>query len=429
VTELAAGKFKSVETNVTSCVVSIDPFRVGGLILYSNSQPLENVQVDLTGSDFQTFYTNQTGHYLFQIDSPPNDATYTITPTKTDDPEGLNGIDVQDIASIRRHILQTELLSNPYQIIAADVNQSKSVSTLDLVLVQALILGINTSFPDDAQWTLVPSDFQFTNAQNPFPYPLNKTVTTSSPGNNNFVGIKYGDVNNSRDNTQSGRVQMADVIFETGYPLELGNEITFPVRVYGFKNISAYQFTMKWNTDELEYSGREDGNIAGSFGEQSAAKGIVTTLWDNTKGKSTNLEDGSTLFTLRFTKKTETAKITIEPAAKMQAMVFNSNLEKLNFVSQEGKEDLNNFEAGIYPNPFTNQVNIKLILPEAGKVALEIITIDGRKIKASVAEGNKGLNTFTWDGKSDAGNETKAGMFIMKIFYKNNVKVEKVVKY
>jgi hypothetical protein len=435
--EFVNSSYELVPVSASYGVLQINSsVKASGKVLYDNGEPVKNVTLDLVGinaSTKQTKATDSNGAYSYDVQISSNDLQngYYLVPSKTNDPDPLNGLDVQDIASMRRHILGTSVLGSPYRIIAADVNQSETVTTLDIVLTQALILGVNEKFPNERQWTFVDAVSAFANSQHPFPYPQKAQVMSTVPAslNVNFVGVKLGDVDHSRDNTQPGRVQMTDVIFETGYPMELGNEITVPVKVYGFKNISAYQFTLKWNADELEYIGREDEGMAGSFGEQSVGKGMLTTLWDHSNGKSTSLEDGSTLFTLRFTKKTETAKITIEPAAKMQAMVFNSNLEKLNFVSQEGKEDLNNFEAGIYPNPFSGQVNLKLTLPEAGPVAFEIMSIDGKKVKASVAECNKGLNTFTWDGKSDTGNETKAGIFIMKIFYNNNVKVQKVIKY
>jgi len=80
-----------------------------------------------------------------------------------------------------------------------------------------------------------------------------------------------------------------------------------------------------------------------------------------------------------------------------------------------------------YPNPFTmsSPLNIKLRLPEAGSVGVEIITVSGMKVKAILANCDAGINTLVWDGKDDGGNEVKSGLYLVKITDRNISKVTK----
>jgi hypothetical protein len=46
---------------------------------------------------------------------------------------------------INKHILGLEPLSSPYKMIAADANNSRSITTFDIVEMRKLILGIYTN--------------------------------------------------------------------------------------------------------------------------------------------------------------------------------------------------------------------------------------------------------------------------------------------
>ena len=76
-----------------------------------------------------------------------------------------NGVTLLDAVLINRHILGIVPFQNPYQWIAADVNNSGTITTFDIVQIQALILGkipnflASSSFPDGISWRYVPKFF------------------------------------------------------------------------------------------------------------------------------------------------------------------------------------------------------------------------------------------------------------------------------
>ncbi|MEZ4917493.1 MAG: hypothetical protein R2792_00180 [Saprospiraceae bacterium] len=70
---------------------------------------------------------------------------FEMYPYKNDDP--LNGVSTYDLVLISKSILGLEPLSQPWQQTAADINNSGSVTTFDIVEGRKLILGIYSEFP------------------------------------------------------------------------------------------------------------------------------------------------------------------------------------------------------------------------------------------------------------------------------------------
>jgi hypothetical protein len=51
-----------------------------------------------------------------------------------------DGVTTADILRIQKHILGQELIRDPYELIAADVDQSGHISARDISLIRQLIL-------------------------------------------------------------------------------------------------------------------------------------------------------------------------------------------------------------------------------------------------------------------------------------------------
>jgi hypothetical protein len=66
------------------------------------------------------------------------DSTIRVELLRNDDP--INGLTTSDVLKIKKHILGKQYFTNPYQYLAADVNQSKSISGSDMTEIRQLIL-------------------------------------------------------------------------------------------------------------------------------------------------------------------------------------------------------------------------------------------------------------------------------------------------
>ncbi|MDA9774180.1 HYR domain-containing protein, partial [Saprospiraceae bacterium] len=140
--------------------------------------------------------TEEDGHYDF-FDMPTG-GSYVINPAK--DIEHINGITTLDIILIQKHILGLETLDSPFKMIAADVNKSDNITGQDIILLRKLILGQNANFPGNTSWRFIDADHIFLDPYNPWITDLPESYNIDNLAGDmivNFTGVKVGDVNNS----------------------------------------------------------------------------------------------------------------------------------------------------------------------------------------------------------------------------------------
>jgi hypothetical protein len=109
----------------------------------------------------------------------------------------INGVSTLDLVLIQRHILGIQLFTDYRQLVAADVNSDGVLNDTDLTIIREIILGVRIAFPTEnvrfvhesfynnaqTDWTL----FQFY-----APFPLGNCNNPL-----NYYGVKMGDVNGS----------------------------------------------------------------------------------------------------------------------------------------------------------------------------------------------------------------------------------------
>ncbi len=175
------------------------PVTITGTVLTESSLPVPGVKVMLTGTSTDSVITAADGRFGFEVEAGGN---YTVTPSKNNDTIVANGVTAYDILLMRRHLLAIGALPSPYKIIAAaEVNAEGDtvITTQDIVHLRSLILGNSTALPGNRLWQFVSSDYIFTDTTHPFPFNKTRSYTNiiSNQSNQNFIGIKLGDVNGS----------------------------------------------------------------------------------------------------------------------------------------------------------------------------------------------------------------------------------------
>ncbi|MFN9917118.1 MAG: dockerin type I domain-containing protein, partial [Pirellulaceae bacterium] len=120
-----------------------------------------------------------------------------VAPQKDDNP--LNGVSTYDLVLIKDYI-DGNLPLSPYQMIAADANNSGTITTFDIVELRNLILGIYTELPNNTSWRFIPASYVFPQP-NPFKFPVPGSVSIGDIRNYKnggaFIGVKIGDINGS----------------------------------------------------------------------------------------------------------------------------------------------------------------------------------------------------------------------------------------
>ncbi|GAB4498400.1 MAG: hypothetical protein OHK0019_33660 [Saprospiraceae bacterium] len=349
-------------------------FSVAGDIKTETNDGVENVNVHLQSGIISLFdLTDAQGNFIFQH-AVPFGATDTVTPSLNSDP--LNGVSTFDLVLISKHILGLEALGSPYKMIAADANKSNSITTFDIVEFRKLILGIYNTLPNNKSWRFVPKEYVFPNPANPFQPPFPESIIRNNifadQLDDDFIGIKVGDVNNTviANDFQSTDDRTHKTLFFNvkNRAVQAGEEVI--VQFTAAEQVQGWQFTL--NTDDLKTlailpgAGMSEANFA---------------VFDD--AITTSVENEATTFSVKFlalkTGRLDemlsiSSRITraeaYEPNGKMTgvALRFDDGA-----TAQPGFELFQN-----QPNPFSDHTNIGFYLPENADATLTIFDETGR---------------------------------------------------
>ncbi|NOT36155.1 MAG: T9SS type A sorting domain-containing protein, partial [Saprospiraceae bacterium] len=361
--------------------------------------------------------------------------TYTVKPNRNDD--HINGVSTHDITVIQKHILGKTAITNPYLLLAADVNGNSSITSADIAEIRKLILGSISEFSKVQSWTFVPTAYQFADPANPWNAPRQSSVTFGNTPEVKavpFVAVKMGDVTeNARASNVGGtstrtRGQLNIELDEKN--LVAGETYRVSFKSSNFENVNGYQFTLKYDATALSFEGTEEGVLGtteANFGLTRTDKGIITTSWNGNAPVSFGTND--VLFTLVF-KATKSGRISqsfsITSDVTTAEAYVNTDLAKVNLGVRTDRGVVAGEVFELYqnePNPFAKQTTISYRLPEAGAVTLTIYDVTGKIIRVYNIGGQKGLNTYNVN-KSDIGT---SGVLYYQLDAANNTATKRMV--
>lgn len=385
---------------------------VAGTVRTVDSLPLPETKIMLEGGEtYHDQMTNEEGKFCFQNLGMFND--YTVAGERKE--EQLRGVSTLDLVLIQRHILEIEKLDNPYSLLAADVDASGKINTLDLVSLRKLILGTVDTFPDNRPWIFVKENQTYIDPENPWMENLAfqfENMDTSRQ-NTDFTGVKAGDVNHSysqdllsslteRRTAGQAEFHVEDVVL----PKDKVASVSF--RAKNYRNLVAQQFTLELNGD-VEYAGFEAVDLPLTT-EQIAqvkknGKTYITCAFHATDPVDT--EDGNILFNLLFRAKTDTrAGKTVSLNHDITpSMVYSSDYERkpvAMFFTSQRKPETALIKQNI-PNPFKEETTLEFILTARSPVQYTIYDGAGKMVYKGTAEGNPGLNSLSI-GQKELGN-------------------------
>ncbi|MEZ4961255.1 MAG: hypothetical protein R2830_15620 [Saprospiraceae bacterium] len=373
----------------------LDDYPISGFIKTPENEGIANVEV---AGQTGTSLTDANGFYLVYSQNLPA----TVAPYKNNDP--LNGVTTFDIVLLNKHILGVQPLNSPYKIIAADVNNSKTVTTFDAVLIRQLILNIIQSFPNNTSWRFVPAGYVFPNPGNPFDPPFPETMTASSsgnPANLNFTGIKTGDLNGSVvPNFSSGPV---DRNLAGPYPFSL-HDITyktgeiFTLPFYADKiPVLGWQFALAFEPDQAEFLQLVPGFVPKeNFNLQEVGKGGLRTSWNSL---TPFLPGDEPAFSLVFKARTD-GRVSDWLHLDEEALPDEAYSENLRFMNVQllfqakkpGREYTLLYPAR--PNPFDETTALPFYLPEKGLVTFTFSDVSGKVVLTKKAIYEKGVQSL-----------------------------------
>jgi len=392
-----------VQDNLMICLDgNITVAGISGAIMTEQSHMIENVGVSLVSPQMAN---NQTDMFLdgqFAFNNLPMHNDYQLNPEKDD--YYLNGVSTLDLVMMQRHILGIQNLDSPYKVIAADINASASVDGIDLVELRKLILGIYETLPQNYSWRFVDSDQVFNDDMNPFPYnEFREIYSISSDVNNaNFIGVKIGDVNNdalpdyqlASGNTENRNRETTVIRLEQDVT-ESGN-IRVQLVAEEDMMLAGAQFSLAFDSESLlavvpMKISLEDSNIAWNKAEDQ----VIRFSWND--AEQLEVHKGDVLMEFLF--KGDGAVSFVEDLPGFSE-VYTSSGSEIIVKSIDFQDDRSADAPGFYveqnkPNPFKDETLIGFHLPEAGLVSLSITNVDGKLIYNSEANYESGYNEIT----------------------------------
>ena len=394
----------SIQANNGSCGGDGTSLMIAGAVSRESTETVEEVQVTLhgEGQELENYYmTDLDGHYEFHNINPEEE--YEVSATRDDD--YLNGVSTLDIVLIQKHILGLSTFDSPYKVIAADANNSESVSATDLVALRKLILGLIDELPQNDSWRFVDASQEFDDVENPWPFAevINIAQLTDSDMDNDFVAIKIGDVN--LDAVPSSGFTSSEIRSNNVLTLELAdqtiqrNERTkIPVTASEFDNIYGFQMTLNYSTLSIGSIDIEGAKLNLTNDHIALHEGMISMSWNDSKPVSFTNDD--VLFYLIVEAKQEgTPSEWFEISSdKTKAEAYDADLHSMGIELNFRTAPLaNGFSFELLqnrPNPFTTETTVEFILPEAGPATLTIFDIAGKLIKEYRGEFIKGKNSI-----------------------------------
>lgn len=400
-------------TNANGCTVerpfSIDcTGMISGRIQNEEGASVQNVEVDATG--MTTLITDSNGEFIFEDLTPGGN--YTITPEK--DVDFTNGVSTFDLVLISQHILGVQALDSPYKIIAADANNSGTVTTLDLVELRSLILQIFNDFPNNTSWRFVDKDFVFPDQGNPFATTFPEVISYNSFNPNedltDFIAVKIGDVNCSAttNNLTGSLTRSFDgnlVLNVEDQKFEAGEVVDVTFKATDFEEMLGYQFTLEFDTDKLAFddftANKLQNCTADNFGYSMLDQGIITASWNTTSGVT--LKKNTELFTLSFTAKTagnlsDYLSISSQATTAEAYKANSGSAELMDVVIGYNNGNTTTVLEGAFelyqnqPNPFNTETKVGFNLPQNENATITVFDLSGKVIKQVNQEFAKGYN-------------------------------------
>ncbi|WP_367389226.1 hypothetical protein [Lewinella sp. LCG006] len=165
------------------------PFTVAGVIEASNGEAIGSMTIALLAADGSVLSTQSVdcdGQYTFS--GLESGVDYSLRLDK-ENSSAFNGVSTFDLVLISRHLLDVQPFSNPYSVVAADVDESGVISITDIMIAQSIVYAQVTSFPGQ--------NWFFFNEGNSLPATEFPITLTADLLDFNFIGVKKADVNNS----------------------------------------------------------------------------------------------------------------------------------------------------------------------------------------------------------------------------------------
>ncbi|MEL7162085.1 MAG: T9SS type A sorting domain-containing protein, partial [Bacteroidota bacterium] len=342
---------------------------------------------------------------------------YYVEPVRDGDPR--NGLSSFEIFLGQRWLLGYDVpqITDPLQIVAADMNCSQSFTNLDLMLMQRLLLNELDEVPGCNAWTFVPESHEFAadwNRNNIFPAPRRAEVVLESDTMVMFTGLKTGDLLFDADPGRSTATLSLTVAVPEGIRTGEVRELT--VRLPEERSLVSFQGVLRVapGLELLSVTTADLPTLA--TGESHLSRGKIALSWFSETGQSRALPAGAGIVSL-------TVRATTNLSAAANLLAFADRDARVANVAYDG--DLRRLTPRVEttlsttptfrllpatPNPADEFADVRFELPAAASVELTVFDGLGRLVITRRQELAAGPSRFRLDLRSLA-----AGVYTYRV--------------
>lgn len=305
----------------------------------------------------------------------------------------LNGVDIGDKLAIQQHLVGLNTINDPYAQIAMDINRDNSISTFDAVIISQALLNNPLAFNYfNISWRFVPKNFVLSLPPWGFPEQIDLIGVTGNQTDQDFYGVKIGDVVATFANPANFGAGMKPLVWRVqDHMLEAGQMLEVSFNADYLENLAACQFALQFDPQYLALESVEPLTAlpmsTDNFGLFQVQQGKVRTIWSQPQGLE--LPAGSEVFRLRF-KALESGVLLSTvlglDETVLPGLAYNRNLEHApvqmyydaSTATGTPANAVTMFDA--WPNPFVQTTTVRFNLPEACKAQLRVFDASGREL-------------------------------------------------
>lgn len=364
-----------------------DNITISGTIRTRRGTPITSVRVTET-SGATSVLTSDEGRYQMLVTA--NETHELVADLPEDDPR--TGISTLDILLLRHHLLGITPITDPYALLAADADRDGSLTALDIVTLQGLVLNRESFFPSGSPWRFIAADWDGTGA------PVTHIVLEDNKvcsGGHDFVGIKFGDINNSlllttedglaavsTKEQAAASMQYLQVADKT---VTAGSEITTSIALPKHQSWIGGQVALSWDREVLtllDYSSPviheeqmhyDKDRLLVSWSDELPAEQLVRlTFRAKASGKLQDLLQVAEASDFRA--EAYLPGFSASPIGLEWMPLENSATSAANLLRAQ------DFSVSVFPNPATTTVQLGFELATAQSAKLIVRDVSGRTI-------------------------------------------------
>lgn len=359
-----------------------------------NDIPEVEVRVDSIYWDM----TDSLGAYEFS--TMPMGQAYTLSPRKDGHPR--DGITTRDLLDVARYLMGVDTITNPYQLIAADVDGSGVIDNDDVMAINRLLLGIiPDDLPDSLIWRFVPAAFDFPTDTILLTPPQSIVIDSlnSDVEDAHFIGIRIGDVNGSfmesagSAQTIGNRSLATAPLLVSDLAVVPGEQIRLPISAGGASIWNGCLLALEHRG--LRLLDLEPAAAEGMVFHPSEA-GLTMMSWGSAKPLSA---DGQVLAYLHLEAERAGQLSRMLRLAPNSSAVIGQELTDAAVALHFELAEEQAAPVSLFPNPFRDELFLRFQLPEAEEVHLMIWNASGQLVHEQRGSAQAGAHEWAIGGQ------------------------------